>query len=147
MIGRFLRALFLAIKFTLQGKRVAPKYPALDVWAREAARRVDAVYRAAEANGLVEAERNAILLHLDSRDISMETILASVKHHVAVEYVKLLLDSTPHTFVAIYASNLNDRYRVAALSEQVQQPAIQSALKDLSEHLESIPSQPDVKNL
>jgi hypothetical protein len=147
MMSRFLRALFLALKFTFQGKRIEPKHPALDTWAREAARRVDTVYRAAEAEGLDKNARNALVLHLDKRDISMETILASVKHHVTVEYVKLLLDSTPHTFVAIYASNLNDRYRVTILYEQVRQTATKRALKALSEHLENIPSQPNVKNL
>jgi hypothetical protein len=147
MIGRYFRALFLALKFTMRGKRITPAHPSLDIWAREAARRAEAVYRAANANGLDAAARKSIHLHLDKRDINMETILASVKHHVTVEYVKLLLDSTPHTFVAIYASNLNDRYRVAQLCEQVTQPEVQAALRGLSEHLEMIPSQPDVKNL
>lgn len=147
MIRRILRALFLALKLTMRGKRIAPEHPAVAMWAREAAGRVDAVYRAAEANGLGATERKAILLHLDKRDISMETILASVKHHVTVEYVKLLLDSTPHTFVAIYASNLNDRYRVAQLCEEVKQPAIQAPLKGLSEHLDRMPTQSDVKIL
>jgi hypothetical protein len=147
MIGRVGRALVLALKLTAQGRRIEPKYPELEVWAGEAARQLEAVYRATNALGLGEQERKALVLHLDSRDISMETILASVRHHVTVEYVKLLLDSTPHSFLAIYASNLNDRYRLAKLLDTVQQPTIRAALKGLSEHLESIPSQPDVKNL
>lgn len=147
MIRRYLRAFFMALKLTLKGKRIAPKYPELDVWAREAARRVDAVYRAADANGLGEPARKALILHLDSRDISMETILASVRHHATEEYVKLLLDSTPHSFIAIYASNLNDRYRVAQLCDAVQPLPVKAAIASLSDHLEAIPSQPDAKNL
>jgi hypothetical protein len=61
--------------------------------------------------------------------------------------VKLLLDSTPHTFVAIYASNLNDRYRVVHLRDAVVQPDVKESLAHLSEHLDSMPSQPNPKNL
>jgi hypothetical protein len=147
MIARYLRAFVMALKLTLRGKQIAPKYPELDVWAREAARRVDNVYRTADANGLNEAARKALTLHLDGRDISMETILASVRHHATEEYVKLLLDSTPHTFVAIYASNVNDCYRVARLRDMMEQPVVKAALVSLSEHLERVPSQPNPKNL
>jgi hypothetical protein len=147
MIARYLRAFVLALKLTLRGRQIAPKHPELDPWAREAARRVDIVYRTANVNGLNEAARKALILHLDGRDISMETILASVWHHTTMEYVKLLLDSTPHTFVAIYASNLNDRYRVAQLRDAVQPSAVKAALAGLSDHLDSIPSQVNPKNL
>jgi hypothetical protein len=147
MIARYLRAFVLALKLTLRGRQIAPKHPELDTWAREAARRVDIVYRTANVNGLNEAARKALILHLDGRDISMETILASVWHHTTMEYVKLLLDSTPHTFVAIYASNLNDRYRVAQLRDAVQPSAVKAALAGLSDHLDSIPSQVNPKNL
>jgi hypothetical protein len=147
MMAHYLRALVLALKLTLRGRRIAPKHPALAVWAREAARRVDIVYRSADANGLNEAARKAFILHLEGRDISMETILALVRHHAALEYVKLLLDSTPHTFVAIYASNLNDRYRIEQLCNVVQQPLVKTALASLSQHLGEIPSQPNPKNM
>ena len=147
MIARYLRAFFLALKLTLQGRQIAPKHPELDVWAQEAARRVDAVYRAADAHGLNVAARKAFVLHIEHRDMSMETILASVKHHVTEEYIKLLLDSTPHSFVAIYASNLNDSFRVAQLHEAVQLSPVKAAVEELRQHLEAIPTQPDVKNL
>ncbi len=147
MIARYLRAFVLALRLTLRGKQIEPKHPELAVWAREAGRRVDTVYRATDANGLNEAARKALILHLEGRDISMETILASVRHHATQEYVKLLLDSTPHTFVAIYASNLNDRYRVAQLHDTIQQPPVKAALASLSEHLGEIPSQPKPKNM
>jgi len=147
MIARYLRAFILALRLTLQGRQVAPKHPELDEWARDAARQVERVYQAADANGMDRAAREAFILRLERRNISMETILASVRHHVTQEYVKLQLDSVPHTFVAIYASNLNDRYRVARLRDAVQQPTVKAALQALSDHLEKIPSQPDVKNL
>jgi hypothetical protein len=147
MIAHYLRAFVLALKLTLRGKQIAPKHPELDVWAREAARRVDHVYRTADTNGLNEAARKALTLHLDGRDISMETMLASVRHHATQEYVKLLLDSTPHTFVAIYATNLNDCYHVAQLRDAVEQRDVRAALANLSDHLESISSQPNPKNL
>ncbi len=147
MIARYVRAFFLALKMTLRGQRLAPKYPELDVWSREAARQVQVVFAAADAAGMDEAARKGLVLHLDRRDISMEMILATVRHHVTMEYRRLLLDSTPHTFVAIYAGNLNDRYRVAQLEAAVENPAVKAALADLSRHLERMPSQPDVNNL
>jgi hypothetical protein len=147
MIVHHLRAFILALRLTLQGRKIAPKHPELDVWARGAARHVEQVYQAAEAHGLDAAARAALILHLEHRDISMETILALVRHHVTQEYVKLQLDSVPHTFVAIYATNLNDRYRVARLRDAVDQRTVKAALQGLSDHLEKIPAQPDVKNL
>lgn len=140
MIARYVRAFVLALKLTLRGQTIAPQHPQLEAWAREAARRVEAVCQAADADGLDEAARNAVLLHIDRRDISMETILATVKHHVTREYVKLLLDSTPHSALAIYASNLNDRYRVARLQDAVRSPGVTLAITALRDHLDAIPS-------
>jgi hypothetical protein len=145
MIRRYLRAFVGALRMTLRGETITPQYPELIGWIEETTRRVDAVYEAAEASGLCKAEREALILHLDKRDISMETILATVRHHSTQEYRRLVRDSTQHTFVAIHASNLNDRYRVAALGEKVESLEVKVTINALSQHLEAIPS--NVKNL
>jgi hypothetical protein len=148
MIWRYFRAFVVALRMTLRGETFTPQYPELTTWVEETTRLVDAVYQAADGNGLRKPERDSFILHLDKRDISMETILATVRHHSTQEYTRLMRDKTRHTFVAIHASNLNDRFRVAELGEKVESLPVKAAIMALSHHLEAIPSNTsNVKNL
>lgn len=118
-------------------------YPRLSRWALHTRDLVRAVIGAANSVGLDEAARRTMVLHLDRRDISMETILATVRFHAAEEYPSLLRQTLPHNVLAVYAANLNDRYLVMRLAED---PALQAkplgqALAALRDHLENVPAQ------
>ena len=108
---------------------------------QEAARLVDVVYATADTVGMDKAARQAVILHIEKRDISAETILATIRHHAAREYFYLLRDSTPHSLAAIYANNVNDRFLAQHLqgTEALQTPQLQAALLTLTRHLEAIP--------
>lgn len=145
---RYLRAFFLALKMTLRGQTLpAPPQSPIAVWTAQTPALIDAVYIAANAQGLDQDARRKIILHIDSRDINVETTLAAIKHHAITEYPYLLRHPNEHSFTAICATNHNDRYLALRLrqADSLQAPPLQAALKQLESHLEAIPtsSSPD----
>lgn len=139
-ILKVLRAFFLALRMTLRGEKPAPvKYAALQAWMAETERLTASVYKAADQAGLSQAARQQIKLRIEGRDIIMEAVLGGVKFHAAQEYKYLLSHETEHSLTAIYASNLNDQFRILKLREAVEQPGVRAALDALARHLESIP--------
>lgn len=119
------------------------RYPRLSVWARRAAWLADTVVSTANAQRLDAAARKALVLHLDKRDISMETILATVRYHATSEYPALLNNADRHNMTAIYALNLNDRYLVLRLSQSEAIPAgpLQNVIVQLRNHLDHVPTE------
>lgn len=138
------RALIGALRLTLQGQTLTARpgvYPPLAAWAAAGVQLVDAVFMAADAAGLDTAVRQQIRLRLDGRPISMQVILAAVRHNLAQEYPLLLREKLEHQLTAIYAFNLNDQYRVGALIELLNTyPAVVTALNALHNHLNTIPT-------
>jgi hypothetical protein len=117
-------------------------YPALMRWARRTRDLVHAVYAAANAQGSHEDERRALILHLDKRDISMETILTTVRYHAAHEYPYLLGQESEQNVLAVQALNLNDRYLVLRLtqSDAARSSPLRDRLAALRDHLDGMPS-------
>lgn len=118
-------------------------FPNLSAWARRARALTLAVYRAADEQGLDLEARRAIILHLDKRDISMETILATILHHVQREYPYLLGERGRFNEMVLHASNLNDRYLIHSLAqvEALQQQPLKGRIDALCAHLDNIPSE------
>lgn len=142
MIGRYLRAFFVALRMTLRGEQPPPpRYPTLTAWTQQTVKLVDAVYTVAEQQGIDRARRQTLVLHVDKRDISVETILATIRHHAAQEYPYLLRVDIAHNLTALYASNLNDCYLALRLSEldALQAPPLKTTLDALRNHLEAVP--------
>lgn len=142
---RVIRAFFKALWLTLQGKVYTPapkppRYPLLEAWRVEGVQRVQAAFNVADHSGFDEAARRAFTLTLDSRPISMETILRAVEHNLTREYPLLMEARVEHNLTTLYALNLNDRYRVAQLAAALTQASARAALQRLSEHLDAIPS-------
>ncbi|MFN8372776.1 MAG: hypothetical protein U0694_07850 [Anaerolineae bacterium] len=142
---RYIRAFFTAFRMTLRGEKLeapptSPHAPLLE-WVKQADRLVNAAYRAAESSGITLEQRKNIVLRIDSRRMSAETILATVRHHTSTEYLSLLRNYSTHSITAIYASNLNDRYYVSRLleAEILQNPVVKQAIERLNAHLEAIP--------
>lgn len=118
-------------------------FPGLAAWVRRARLLVLDTIKAAETQGLDEAARRGIVLHLDKRDISMQTILTTILHHAEREYPYLLGEQGRFNAVAVYATNLNDRHFVVQLlaSGAVKAEPLHSSLNALRDHLESIPQE------
>ncbi len=106
---------------------------------------VEAIYTAADKNGIREAERRTVQVRLDGRLMTLETILGTIQHHAEQEYPFLLRSNGQYNIAAIHATNMNNRYWLVRLREEssLQIPEIQAALTRLSAHLEAIPSEPD----
>jgi hypothetical protein len=137
---RYVQAFFTALHMTLRGERPPQSpYTPLITWIRQAEALLSAVYATAESHGISKAALEELRLRIDSRSISAETILGTVRHHIRQEYPLLLRASTQHAVTAIYASNLNDRYYVSRLQEAFQTSAMQQAVARLSAHLDAIP--------
>lgn len=116
-------------------------YPSLSTWALHTRDHVRAVIAAANTVGLDESQRRALVLHVDKRDISMETILAGIRFHAAEEYPFLLRQSHEHNLLAVHAANLNDRYLVMQLAaaDETQAEPLRSQLNILRNHLDNAP--------
>lgn len=144
-IWRIIRALFVALRMTVQGEALQPpeqKYPRLSQWVEAGAQLSQAAITQANTAGLTPDKRKAITLHLDMRDISMDVILGAVHHNFVDEYPLLLETRFEHTITTLYALNMNDQYRVSQLAGAPQladYPAVVQAVEALSAHLQNIP--------
>jgi hypothetical protein len=143
--SRYLRAFFIALVMTLRGQKPpSPRHPELSAWTRQSALLVRAVAAAADRQGLDRPARQRLVLKIDRRDISAETILSTVEHHAAREFPSLLAQPGTFNLAAVQASNVNDRYWLSRLQTlpEFQSPALQAALRQLDAHLQAIPTAP-----
>lgn len=145
---RYLRALVLALRYTLRGEKppllhVRDQYPDLTAWWNETIRRVEAVEHYASDSGIDPA---GLILHIDRRDISMATILQTVKYHAQREYPYLLAHGDPHSAITLHATNLNDRYLVQQLAQQVE-ASLKPSVEALGEHLGNMPGNSSQKEV
>jgi hypothetical protein len=143
-INRYFRAFVTALRFTMRGEQPPGlRYPEFYAWIKQMAVLVEALYAAADANGLDKNAR-AATIKLDGRVMTLETAFGTLRYHAAQEYPSLLAHSTnrPVNLGAIQASNMNDLYWLIKLREEsaLQNAAIQAALDKLSAHLDVIPS-------
>lgn len=147
-IRRYARAFVLALRYTVRGEKppllqVHDQHPDLSAWWAQTIKLVGAVEAAAAAGGIDPA---AVKLHIDKRDISMKTILATVRFHAERDYPYLVAHSDAFDAMTLHATNLNDRYLVMQLANSTQLGdnaalSIKPAVDALNTHLASLPSQ------
>lgn len=143
MILRYIRAFWKALGMTLRGETPPrPPYAPLRVWIDEAGKLATAAVAAAEQGGMDPAARRAFTVRIEGRDMSLHTILETVRHHTGEEYPYLLRHLTNHSITAIYASNMNDQFYVARLADDDRLAGhdLLAALARLRDHLHQIPS-------
>lgn len=142
MFYRYKPRFFDAFRRAMTRPRNTP-YPNLSAWALQTRDLLRDVIAAANAVGLDEATRRALIVHLDRRDVSVETLLATVRFHAAEEYPYLLRQALKHNVLAVYAANLNDRYSVLCLCEHeaLQAEPLHGRLLALRQHLDNVPPQ------
>jgi hypothetical protein len=142
-LRRYIDAFFTALGMTIRGER--PQHPprdaALAAWVQQAANLVDAVYAAADGAALRRPQRQQITLKIDGRAMKLETVLATLRFHMAQEYPSLLRQPGQHNLMAIRAGCINDRYWVSKLLDEpaLQQGSLPDALARLDAHYETIP--------
>ena len=136
---RYIRAFFTALRMTIRGEKVILPYKRLHDWLTEAEKHSAAALEAVEA-------ADQITVKVDGREQDVQTILKAVHYHVAEEYPYLLDNLTEHSITAIYASNMNDQYALARLTEDatLSQAATQQVIERLNQHLHNIPPSNDL---
>jgi exopolyphosphatase/pppGpp-phosphohydrolase len=145
-IQRYFQAFRGALRMTLRGETPPPlPYPELRLWIETGLSLVSDVLQNAEQEGFTHPERQAISFIADGRRITMETVLTSLRYHLAEEYPYLLRHLTEHSRLAIYSSNLNDEYRLIKLTEHLTETQSETLtetllhLEALRNHLSQIP--------
>ena len=138
---RYIRAFFIALRMTLRGE--VPQPAPLDVWMAQATTRLETLRKVMADHALDPAD---ITLRIDRRDITMRTILDTLQFHLEEEYPQTLKVFPADGPNAIYASNMDDHYRLTRLEsapELADTPA-QKAVAALCAHLEAVPRQAEI---
>jgi hypothetical protein len=145
-IRRYARAFMLALKFTLRGEKppllqVRERQPQLVAWWTRTITLVEAVERDAATQGL---DMQKIVIHADKRDVSMKTVLATVRYHAEREYPYLIVQHDQYSPMTLQAINLNDRYLVMQLVNRTEVP-IKASIEALNAHLAELPATEDTE--
>ncbi len=143
-IRKYARAFGLALRYTLRGEQpplmqVRTQHPQIAAWWTETSRLLDAIERAADAAGIDAAARDALKLHVDKHDLSMTTILATIRYHAEHEYPYLLAHTDEFNNVTLQAINLNDRFLARQLSDAAPSQ-LQPSIDALVAHLDALPA-------
>lgn len=140
-VFRYFRAFATALRLTLRGETPPPSpYADLEAWMNRSLVLTAAVRHAGTAR---QVNWSSVSVRVDGRKSNAETILAAIQHHMQEEYPYLLRNTTRNHVAAIYASNLNDQYRLEVLASapELQDEAIQQTITTLKTHLAAIPPQ------
>lgn len=118
-VRQIAHALAETIRMTLRGElpqAAAPlqRYPATLAWINETGVLLAAVEAAARGEGF---DMTGLTLHIEGRNVTMDTILNGIRFHLADEYPSLLASPSRYALLAIKATNLNDRYQVLRLEQ------------------------------
>ncbi len=142
-LARYLRAFVGAARMTLRGEvvqGVQDPYPNLTAWWRGIIELTDAVTRTADSNGLPKPAREKVILRVEGRDTSMQTILAAVRFHAAEEFPLLMRRQDEFNYLTLQATVINDRFLIFKLAQVESLPAaVKIAIEKLSTHLETLP--------
>jgi hypothetical protein len=141
-LRRYGRAFVLTLQYTLRGEKppllkVRDEYPSLAAWWTQTIVLVEVVEQAAAAAGI---DIDMVKLRIDKRDISMKTILATVRFHAERDYPYLIAHGETYDAMTLQATNVNDRYLVMQLANNVD-TAIKPSVEALRIHLDNLPSE------
>jgi hypothetical protein len=131
---RYVRAFFTALKRTLAGD--IPRPSPLAGWMAEALRQLDALEKLAAQQNL---DPRQVQVAVDRRPMPMATMLAIARFHLTDEYPIMLRHQTHDSLNYIYATNLDDHFRLMRLEAIVEHPPLRDAIIRLCQHLEAIP--------
>ena len=131
---RYFRALFTALKLTLSGEAHQPS--PLENWIASALEQLDNINQLSTQQNL---DPQQLKIMIDRRPMPLETLLAIVRFHLTEEYPIMLRHQTRDSLNYIYATNLDDHFRLTRLESALDPSPLREAVTQLSHHLESIP--------
>lgn len=141
---KYIRAFVKTVQLMFKGEMIeapAARYPNLQAWVDEGVQLTDKVFAIAEQHDIDERARKNLTFKLNSRTISMQTILAATKHNLTMEYPMLMEAQVEHNLTTLYAMNIDDQFRVSQLAAQDElTTSVQVAVQHLADHLQNIPS-------
>ncbi|HLV37766.1 MAG TPA: hypothetical protein VKY59_21785 [Spirillospora sp.] len=137
MIYRYVRAFFIALRMTLRGESVPPQTP-LAAWMAQGIEQLDVIDQLVAHHDI---DPQQVVLHIDARDITMSTILRTVRFHLTNEYPVVLRQFSEHGLTVVRASNLDDHYRLTRLetAPELRGTPVEQAVARLAVILEAIP--------
>lgn len=148
-LARYAQVFFIALGHTLRGTKPASmvaqeqreaKAAPLLAWCRQTVLLTDAVATTADAHGLDRPARQALILRIEGRNVSLETAIMAVRFHAAQEFPDMLRDGDSYARLAIQATTLNDQHLLRRFADsEVLHEGVKTALGTLSAHLESPP--------
>ncbi|MCS6834888.1 MAG: hypothetical protein NZ750_02590 [Anaerolineae bacterium] len=141
---RLWRAFWQALRLTLRGQTIsAPPspHPQLSAWAAEGQRLVEACQRLADAQGLSREKRRSLIVQVDRRPISLETVLSGLHYHFRMEYPSLILSDDEFSILTVSALNLDDVHRLKVLlqADFLQSSPLLPFLQRILAHCEALP--------
>ncbi|GEM_PF-588038 len=140
-VRRVVGAFITALRMTLRGENVDTllldkRYPALTAWMAQTVTLIDAVKLASASNAVDLAQS----LHIDKRDITIATMLDTIRYHSAHEYPYILKNQSVYASMGIQSLNLNDRYLILSLVRWENLPtSIAKSIEQLRDHLDQLP--------
>jgi hypothetical protein len=147
--GRYVNAFIKAMMMTLRGERIptqeerlTARAPVLAGWMAETIRLAELAREAAAGQGINMVD---FVMHIEKRDVSMDTILKAVIFHARQEYPSLLLSENEYARLALKATNMNDAFLVRRLADNPDlPPALKPMIEALHEHLATVPSEQQI---
>lgn len=138
---RYVRAGYRALLMTLRGEKPVPvRHPELHQWSEKTVAIIDLALASGNAGGLDQTARRRLEMQIDKRDMNVEILLQTLRHHAAVEYPYLLKNFTHYSIMTVQATNLNDQYLVLKLLDVESLPAeMRNHLQKLRDHLAALP--------
>lgn len=139
-LRRYGRAFLLALRFTLRGEKppvitARERAPQLTAWMDQTVVLANALESAAHAQGIDPAQ---LIVRVDRRDLSMATIVATIRFHAEREYPYLLVQNDEYAPLTVQATNLNDRYLIMQLARTAD-VRLKDSVNALAEHLSILP--------
>ncbi len=142
-IRRYARAFIGALKMTLRGETIQPPadpHPNLTAWWQTTTRLTDAAFVNADNHGFPKSGRETLVLHIEGRDVSMETILKTVRFHADQEFPVLMRQGDKFGYLTMQATVMNDRFLVDKLAHAETLPdQIKAAVAAITAHLDQLP--------
>ncbi|MBN8635937.1 MAG: hypothetical protein J0M07_11490 [Anaerolineae bacterium] len=142
-IRRYARAFIGALKLTLRGETIQPAidpHPNLTAWWQSTIRLTDAAFASADNHGFPKSRRETLVLRIEGRDVSMETILKTVRFHADQEFPVLMRQGDNFGYLTMQATVMNDRFLVDKLAHAATLPdEIKAAVAAITAHLDLLP--------
>jgi hypothetical protein len=146
-IGRYLRAFFVTVGYTLRGEKPATlqadeSFPNTLAWCRKTVSLIKLLEAHAAAQ---QIDLSAIAFTLEKRPTTAQRVLDAAKFHASQEFPHVLRHEQKYALLGIQSATLNDRYAVMLLIDHAPD-ALHTQIAALGDHLAAMPQEAAVAN-